>query len=262
MTDTPPVLDASAFDPPPNSQGFYTDSLRLLGESGVPYLLSGTYALSCHTGIIRPTKDMDVFCKAGDAPRLLAWFKQHGYEIEVEDDRWIGKVWQGEHFFDVIYNLSSASIPVTEDWFRDTYEVEIYGSIVPVTPPTEFILSKLFIQDRYRYDGADVAHVILKKHDEIDWKRLLATMELQWEVLLIHLLNFRFIYPTERDCVPRWLFDELIERAKLQADLPPANVKVCRGRLLSPRDYLVDICDWGFADVVGKGLEEQHERKA
>lgn len=216
MTDTPPVLDASAFDPPPNSQGFYTDSLRLLGKSGVPYLLSGTYALSCHTGIIRPTKDMDVFCKAGDAPRLLAWFKQHGYEIEVEDDRWIGKVWQGEHFFDVIYNLSSASIPVTEDWFRDTYEVEIYGSIVPVTPPTEFILSKLFIQDRYRYDGADVAHVILKKHDEIDWKRLLATMELQWEVLLIHLLNFRFIYPTERDCVPRWLFDELIERAKLR----------------------------------------------
>ena len=59
MTDTPPVLDASAFDPPPNSQGFYTDSLRLLGESGVPYLLSGTYALSCpvsYTHLTLPTK--------------------------------------------------------------------------------------------------------------------------------------------------------------------------------------------------------------
>ena len=31
-------------------------------------------------------------------------------------------------------------------------------------------------------------------------------------MLLIHLLNFRFVYPSERDCVPRWLFDVLIER--------------------------------------------------
>ena len=34
-----------------------------------------------------------------------------------------------------------------------------------LTPPTEFIVSKAFIQDRYRYDGADVAHTILKMHD-------------------------------------------------------------------------------------------------
>ena len=77
------ALDESAFDPPPNSTSFYTDSLRLLAESGVPYLLSGTYALACYTGIIRPTKDMDVFCKAGDAPRLLAFFKNQGYELSL-----------------------------------------------------------------------------------------------------------------------------------------------------------------------------------
>ena len=79
----------------------------------------------------------------------------------------------------------------------------------PITPPTEFILSKLFLQDRYRYDGADVAHVILKKHEEVDWHRLLNAMELYWEVLLIQILNFRFIYPTKRDLIPRWAFDEL-----------------------------------------------------
>ena len=130
-----------------------------------------------------------------------------------------------------------------------------------ITPPTEFILSKLFLQDRYRYDGADVAHVILKKHDQIDWKRLLSAVELYWEVLLIHVLNFRVIYPTERDLIPRWLFDELLDRLHAQAELPAANIKVCRGRLLSPRDYVTDISEWGFADVVGKGIEEKHERK-
>ena len=85
-------------------------------------------------------------------------------------------------------------------------------------------------------------------------------MELYWEVLLIHLLNFRFIYPSERDCVPRWLFDVLIERINAQAELPMADVKICRGRLLSPRDYAIDITEWGFADVVGRGLDERPPR--
>ena len=48
-------------------------------------------------------------------------------------------------------------------------------------------------------------------------------------------------------------------RSEVQITLPPARVKVCRGRMFSPRDYLIDITEWGFADVVGKGLEERHE---
>jgi hypothetical protein len=261
MSTTLDSVDSSLFEPPPEAVEFYAESLQLLSESEIPYLLSGTYALGCYTGIMRPTKDLDIFCKVSDGPRILAYFKGKGYEIEVEDDRWIGKVWKGENFFDVIWNISSASIPINDDWFQREYEVEVYGSTVRITPPTEFILSKLFLQDRYRYDGADVVHVILKKHEEIDWQRLLVAMELYWEVLLIMVLNFRFIYPTERHCIPQWLFDELIDRLKAQDQLPPASVKICRGRLYSPRDYVPDISEWGFADVVGRGLEERHERK-
>ena len=254
------ILDAASFEPPPEAVDFYAESLRLLKESGVPFLLSGTYALSCFTGIVRPTKDLDVFCKPSDAPKILAFFKARGYEIEVEDERWIGKVWRGENFFDVIFNISSASIPITDEWFTNVYEAEVYGTTVRITPPTEFVLSKVFLQTRYRYDGADVAHVILKKHGEIDWQRLLNAMELYWEVLLIQILNFRFIYPTERDLIPRWLFDELIDRIKAQAELPPGGIRICRGRLLSPTDFVVDVSTWGFADVVGKGIDEKHER--
>jgi hypothetical protein len=254
-------VDPSVFEPPPEAVDFYVRSLRLLDESGLPFLLSGTFALSCYTGITRPTKDLDIFCKPSDAPKILSFFKHHGYRIEIEDERWIGKVWKDENFFDVIYNISTASIPITEDWFARAYEVEVYGTTVRITPPTEFILSKLFLQDRYRYDGADVVHVILTKHDEIDWRRLLNAMELYWEVLLIHVLNFRFIYPTERDRIPAWLFEELMERLKAQAEMPAAQMRICRGRLLSPRDYVIDIAEWGFADVVGKGIEEKHERK-
>ena len=194
-------------------------------------------------------------------PRSWASSSAQGYRIEIEDERWIGKVWKDENFFDVIFNISSASIPITDEWFREVYEVEVYGTTVRITPPTEFILSKLFLQNRYRYDGADIAHVILIKHDEIDWQWLLNAMELYWEVLLIHVLNFRFIYPTERDRIPRWLFEELLERLHAQDEMPPAQMRICRGRLITPSDYVIDITEWGFADVVGKGIDEKHERK-
>ncbi len=254
------TLDSSAFEPPPEAVDFYVESLRLLKESGFPFLLSGTYALSCYTGITRPTKDLDVFCKPSDAPKILSFFKARGYQIEMEDERWIGKVWQGDNFFDVIFNISSASIPITEEWYKEVYEVEVYGTTVRITPPTQFILSKLFLQTRYRYDGADIVHTMLRKHDQIDWHWLLAQLELYWEVLLINILNFRFVYPSERDLVPRWLFDELLERLRAQEDMPPSGVRVCRGRLVSPTDFVIDVSEWGFADVVGKGIDEKHER--
>ena len=252
-------FEDSAFEPPPDAQAFYAESLRLLHESKIPFLLSGTYAVSAYTGIVRPTKDLDVFCKAGDFPRILAYFQERGYRTEVEDERWIGKVFSDKHFFDVIFNFSTADIPITDEWFEGADTIEVYGSEARITKPTELVWSKAFLQDRYRYDGADVAHVILKKANEIDWKRLLSYMEAYWEVLLIHLLNFRFIYPTERHLVPRWLMDELMQRLQAHLLLPAPKVKVCRGRLFSPRDYVTDITEWGFADVVGKGLEERHD---
>jgi hypothetical protein len=251
--------DAAAFEPPPDAEAFYAESLRLLTESQIPFLLSGTYAVTAYTGIVRPTKDLDVFCKAGDYPKILAYFQERGYRTDVEDERWIAKVWQDNRFFDVIFAMSNGTAPVTDAWFQDNATINVYGTEAKITPPTELLISKMFIQDRYRYDGADVAHVILRAHDHIDWQRLMTYMEPYWEVLLTHLLNFRFIYPTERDLIPRWVMDELSTRLHAQVGLPAARVKVCRGRLFSPRDYLMDISEWGFADVVGKGLEERHE---
>jgi len=107
------------------------------------------------------------------------------------------------------------------------------------------------LQNRHRYDGADIAHLILRQTERVDWQRLLIHMEQYWEVLLMHLLNFRFIYPSERDRIPRWLMDELLLRAQQQAELPLPQTRVCRGRLFSAEDYRIDVTSWGFADVVG-----------
>lgn len=242
----------------PDAEAFYTEALHILVETGIPFLLAGTYAVSAYTGISRETKDLDVFCKPGDYPRILAHFKQAGYAIEVEDDRWIGKVYKGPHFFDVIFASSNGAMPIGDAWFEQARQITVFGSPVRILGPTDLVWSKCFIQLRHRYDGADVAHTILKAHEDIDWRRLLSCMEAHWEVLLVHLLNFRWIYPTERDAVPAWLIDELLDRLQAQRALPLPQMKVCRGRMVSRVDYEIDVREWGFADVGGEG-DKRHD---
>ncbi|WP_087001802.1 nucleotidyltransferase family protein [Rhizobium sullae] len=236
-----------------DAEVFIAQAVRELVASGIPFLVAGTYAVSAYTGISRSTKDLDIFCKAGDYARILAHFKAQGYAVEIEDDRWLGKVFKGRHFFDVIFASSNGTMPVSDQWFEKARRIELNGSHVSIIAPTELIWSKCFIQQRDRYDGADVAHVILRAHDQIDWHKLLGYLEVHWEVLLIHLLNFRWIYPTERDKVPLWLLDELLDRLAAQRELPLPQTKICRGRMYSHSDFEIDVKEWGFADVGGDG---------
>ena len=175
-----------------------------------------------------------MFAKAGDALKMLHYFKEHGFDVEIVDERWLYAVTRGELFVDIITNMPTVTTHVTDEWFVDAPEAELFGATVKLVPPTQFIWSKIFVQDHHRYDGADVAHMILKCHDADRLGAAPRHMELYWEVLLIALLNFRFIYPSERDLVPRWLMEELLERLHDQADVKGPGKKVCRGRIFSP----------------------------
>nr|CAD6601382.1 hypothetical protein RKHAN_00865 [Rhizobium sp. Khangiran2] len=255
MIDTMPHMEAKAAPTlvDADAEAFVSEALEELTRADIPFLLAGTYAVSAYTGISRPTKDLDIFCRAGDYARILAHFKAKGYDIEVEDDRWLGKVIRGKHFFDVIFAGSNGTMPIGDAWFDNARQIDMNGRAVRIVAPTELIWSKCFVQLRHRYDGGDVVHIILRAHDQIDWQRLLNHMEVHWEVLLIHLLNFRWIYPTERDKVPDWLLDELLDRLQAQRQLPLPQMKVCRGRMFSRVDFEIDVKEWGFADVGGEG---------
>jgi hypothetical protein len=244
---------AAPTSPSPEAEAFYARALQALTEIGLPFLVAGSHAVSAYTGVRRWTKDLDVFVTAGDYPRVLSHFKDLGYEIAIEDERWIGKVLEGEYFFDVIFASGNGTMPVTDAWFAHARQTTLFGVPVQMLSPTELIWSKAFIQLRNRYDGADVVHVILKQHEHIDWQRLLQHMDQHWEVLLMHLLNFRWVYPSERDHVPAWIMAELLDRLKHQRELPPPQMKICRGRMFSRVDYQQAVDEWGFADVAGEG---------
>jgi hypothetical protein len=154
----PPTSDVT----PPDADRFYADGLGILVESNVPFLVAGTFAVNCYTGIHRATKDLDIFCKAGDFPRILAHCKERGFETAIEDERWLAKVKRGACFFDVIFSSPAAVVVISEQWFAESHPAEIYDVAVHLTPPTEMIWSKALLQNRHRYDGADIAHLILR----------------------------------------------------------------------------------------------------
>src|SRR5262249_10224454 len=115
-------------------------------------------------------------------------------------------------------------------------------------PPEEMIWSKGFVQERERFDGADIAHLIRASGRRLDWPRLLVRFGRHWRVLLSHLVMFGYIYPSEREKVPGWVLEAFLGSLRQEAALPPPTERICQGTLLSREQYLIDILRWGYAD--------------
>ena len=75
---------------------FYMEALHKLHETGIPFLIGGALAFSHYSKIPRDTKDIDVFVKPLDCPRVLEAFDRAGYRTEMPFPHWLGKVWQGD----------------------------------------------------------------------------------------------------------------------------------------------------------------------
>ena len=228
------------------AEEFYVSSLELLQGSDVAFLIGGAYAMREYADIYRDTKDLDLFCKPGDYQRLLQLLSDAGYEPEITDANWLAKARCGDSYVDIIFNSANGICTVDDSWFDHAPTVDLLGRKVQLVPAEEVLWTKLYIQDRDRFDGADALHIIRKQGDRLDWRRLMTRMELHWELLLAHLLTFRFVYPSERDSVPQWVVDELLRRIEEQRALPTPEERICRGPLLSRTQYEVDLKEWGY----------------
>src|SRR5262249_9775429 len=106
--------------------------------------------------------------------------------------------------------------------------------------------SKAFIQERERFDGADVLHLIRDFGPELDWPRLLRRFGPHWPVLFGHVVLFGFVYPGMRHRIPAWVHDELLERYACQGG--DFESRLCNGTLLSREQYMFDIEEQGYRD--------------
>jgi hypothetical protein len=233
----------------PETLAFYRRALDLLKGSGIPFLVGGAYALQRYTGIVRHTKDFDVFVRPADCQRVLDTFTAAGYRTELTFPHWLGKVYGDGDFVDVIFSSGNGVATVDDGWFEHAVDGEIFGEPIKLCPVEETIWSKGYVLERERYDGADVNHLIRACGRDLDWRRVLARYGRHWRVLLSHLVLFGFVYPSDRDAVPAWVLEELTGRLHRETKAPPPAKKVCQGTLISREQYLTDLEQWGYADA-------------
>ena len=249
MSARTPLAPSIEEDVPPHTAEFYRRALRALADGGVSFLVGGAFAHACFTGIRRMTKDLDLFIRREDYERVAALMQAQGWQCDLAYPHWLAKVYAGEDFIDLIFNSGNGLTPVDERWFRNNEHAEVLGVPVRVANMEDGLLSKCFIMERERYDGADIAHVLQACAEKLDWPALLERFGPHWRVLLAHLTLFGYIYPGERHRVPRWVMETLLGRLTAETRQPPQHdPHICAGTLLSRAQYRHDVERLGYVD--------------
>jgi hypothetical protein len=251
-------LPISSSKPPefaPEQVELFRQVLTLLNESGVPYVVSGAFALREHTGICRDTKDLDIFLPPENVRDAMEVLHRNGFECAVADPVWLAKAHRGDFFVDLITGMSTGTITVDASWVERATPAGLFGVPVRVLGPEELIASKLFVTRRERFDGADIAHVIFGTHGKLDWDWLMALLGEHWKLLLWHLVLFQYVYPAHSDFIPREIWDDLLSRFRQQIDNPNPK-SLFYGSLIDPLMFAIDVDEWGMSN-----LHEQYREK-
>jgi hypothetical protein len=236
-------------DPGRDTNTFYRRTLHVLSDAQVPFLVGGSHALLHYTGIVRETKDFDLFLRRDDVEDALEALALAGYRTQIAFRHWLAKAKQGNDHVDLVFSSGNGVARVDDDWFTHAVEAEVLGMPVKIAPVEELLWQKAFVMERERYDGADVMHILRTCAEAFDWERLLRRFESHWHVLLFHLIFFIFVYPSERHRVPPQVVGELLSRLQGELGSPPSDDRVCRGTLVSRAQYLLDIGQYGYHDA-------------
>jgi hypothetical protein len=224
-------------------------ALELLQDAGLNPMVGGAYALRTHAGLWRDTKDLDLFVRKERVGEALSLLARHGYRTEVTDPLWLAKAFDGPWFVDLIFSSGNGIAVVDAKWEERAARARVLGRDALIVPAEEMIWQKAFIQERERFDGADIHHLIRSKGASLDWKHLVDRFADHWPVLLGHLITFRYAFPSEKDQIPRWVMTELIRRLAEQEDGQASKERVCRGSLLSRQQYLYELENEGYEDA-------------
>jgi Nucleotidyl transferase of unknown function (DUF2204) len=241
---------------PEEQAALFHDVLQLLEHAGVPFMVSGAFALRHHTGICRYTKDLDLFMTASSVAPALSHLTKWGFDCEICDPVWLAKAQKDEFFVDLITGMSNGVLTVEDSWIERSHPAVVYGVQTRVLAPEELVASKVFVAKRERFDGADIAHVIYGTQGNFDWKRELDLIGEHWEMLLWSLMLFRYVYPAQTHYVPAQVWDELLYRFQREIRTPNPQASF-RGSLVDDKMFAIDINEWRLANL----LEEARSRR-
>ncbi|HET9181253.1 MAG TPA: nucleotidyltransferase [Candidatus Angelobacter sp.] len=245
-------LPVSSSQPPcfaAEQESLFREVIQLMESKQVPVVISGAFALHEHTGIWRDTKDLDFFLPAQEVGRALQVLEQDGFKTEIPDPIWLAKAHRKGFFVDLITGMSNGVVRVDYSWIRRASRSQVFGLSVRVLAPEELIASKIFVTRRERFDGADICHVIYGTRGNLDWRRLMNLAGEHWQILLWALVLYQYVYPAHTDYVPRQIWEELLERFKVELKHPNRGVDF-RGSLIDEKMFAIDVTEWSKRNIL------------
>lgn len=227
----------------------YKRALDTLNRNGIPYVVSGAYAIYEHTGIYRETKDLDLFLEPRHIVPAVEALREEGFRTRLEQPHWLAKAMLGEHFVDLIYGMGNGMALIDKDWYSHSKPAILAARQVRVAPIEEMIWHRLFISERHRQDTADILHLILCQGSRIDWDRLVAKTGDDWPLLLTQLQLFAYVYPEVRSYVPSEAIEQLLDRSRRELLRERSGELITRGPLISRFSFAIDVNEWGMRDL-------------
>jgi len=222
--------------------------MSVLQQANVPFLIGGAYVVEVYAAVSRRTKDFDLYIRPSHVDAAIDALDRAGYRTETTFPHWLAKARLGREYVDLIFRAGNGLCEVDDSWFERAHTDELLGLHVKLCAPEEMIWMKAYIMERERFDGGDIAHILQSCAQTLDWRHLVNRFGRDWRVLLSHLVLFGYIYPSERDKIPVEIMDDLVGRLHQEARAASTD-RVCRGTLLSRKQFLLDIEERGFRDA-------------
>jgi hypothetical protein len=253
VTEKPGTSTSADSSISPNGDGVVLEVLRALDDSRLPNLVGGPHALAHYTSSRqaqpRPVVTPEIYVKPEDERKVLNALVHAGLRTEYVSPLSSARVSRGGAddvgAVEVVYRSPNGLGDVDDDWFRFAVSADVAGYPVRMCPAEELLWREAFVQEAARHNGAAVARLILRQGRTFDWQRLLRRFHGHERVLLAHCVLFGYVYPTEQSCVPDWVLDYLNAAVRHEAE---PHVKLCRGTLLSPGDYVNEVTSHEFVD--------------
>jgi hypothetical protein len=227
---------------------FHRKSMAALQDASVPFLIGGSYVVEAYAGVSRRSKDFDLYVRPHHVDAAIDALARAGYKTEKTFPHWLAKAGCGQDYIDLIFRAGNGLCDVDDSWFERAQDDELLGLQVQLCAPEEMIWMKAYIMERERFDGADIAHILQSYAEKLDWPHLVRRFGPDWRVLLSHLVLFGYIYPSERGKIPFAVMNDLIGRLRNEGSAGGPE-RLCRGTLLSRKQYLLDIQERGFRDA-------------
>lgn len=239
---------------PEEERVVYREALQALNAAGVPYIVSGLYAIYEYTGIYRQTKDLDLFFQPAHVVEAGRVLKAAGFAVHVEQAHWLAKAFKNGMLVDLIYGMGNGLSFIDDAWYAHSRPGILAAEPVRISPPEELIWHRLFVSERHRYDMADIVHLILARGGELNWERLLSRVGESWRLLLAQVHLYDYVYPGHRARIPPWVREDLMERAHEETGVE-GDPKTCNGTMISRFSFAIDVNEWGFDNPRAASVE-------